>query len=48
LSDFFISPFVHPNSTIEKLKSHGLPIPFNLFSYIKREKEERKKKREQK
>jgi hypothetical protein len=40
-----------PKIKIKKTKSHGLPTPCHLFSYIRREmrdreKEERKKKRD--
>jgi hypothetical protein len=45
-----ISAFVHLNPTIQKLKSHQLPTPCHLFSYIKREmkNKERKKKERRK
>jgi hypothetical protein len=36
-----------PKIKIQKQKSHGLPTPFQLFSYIKREMRDRERKKKE-
>jgi hypothetical protein len=42
------SQFNDPKIKIQKQKSHGLPTPFQLFSYIKREMRERQRRERRK